>query len=131
MPIVVRDTTYELPNSDGRNGVTGAEIDAVEVHFGVDWFDLMATLDREDKDEDGKPIQQPPSRPGCTRNRAVYAIAWVAMHRVDPAVTLDSVMADYAANELQFVSEEPAKKGKAAALPTPAGDEATEPAVTS
>lgn len=133
MPIIVRDTSYPLPNADGRTGPTGAEIDAVETHFGVDWYDLMATLPSDDdKDEDGKPKPPPVNRPGCTRNRAIFAIAWIAVHRMDPTVTLGALMTEYGRDEIRFVSDDkPARKAKATEVPTLAGDEAPEPAATS
>ena len=62
-----------------------------------------------------------------------YALTWIAMHRTDPAITLADVMKTYGRNEIAFVAdpETPAKKAKATAVPTPAGDEGTESAVTS
>lgn len=128
MPLIVRDTSYELPGSDGRTGPTGAEIDTIETFFGVDYYDLMAMLTSQAPDG-----PKPPARPGCTRNRAFYALAWMAMHRVDDTATLAAVMEEYGRDELSFQSGEPtpAEEAKGDEVPTPAGDEATESAATS
>lgn len=123
MPLIVRDTPYELPGSDGRTGPTGAEIDVIETHFGVDYFDLMNMLTPA---KDGEPVKRVE---GCTRNRAFYALAWMALHRQDDTVTLEHVMAEYGRDELRFTPDAPKRKSKA--VPTPAGDEGTEPAATS
>lgn len=127
MPLIVRDTSYELPGSDGRTGPTGAEIDVVETHFGVDYFDLMDML-TPPKDDVPRPAPR-----GCTRNRAFYALAWMALHRQDDSVTLADVMSEYGRDELRFVAEAaaPGEEAAAAEVPTPAGDEDTEPAATS
>jgi hypothetical protein len=126
MPLIVRDTPYDLPGSDGRTGPTGAEIDAIEMHFGVDYFDLMDMLTPPKKGAKPKPVVA-----GCTRNRAFYALAWMALHRQDDSVTLADVMAEYGRDELRFLADDPAPGEQAPDLPTPAGDEDTEPAATS
>lgn len=120
MPLIVRGTSYTLPKQDGRSGPTGSEIDAIETQFGVDYYDLMSVLMA-----DGDTV----AKKGCTRNRALYALAWLTMHRVDTAVTIAGVMDEYAADELNFTEdEEPAPQPD---LPTPADDVNTESAATS
>jgi hypothetical protein len=126
MPLIIRETAYDLPGSDGRTGPTGAEIDAIETHFGVDYFDLMDMLTPSKDDDAPRPAPR-----GCTRNRAFYALAWMALHRQDDTVTLADVMSEYGRDELRFVADAPTPGAQVPDLPTPAGDEATEPAATS
>lgn len=127
MPFIARGTSYPLPKEDGRTGPTGSEIDTIETHFGVDYYQLMSML---------APVEEgatpPPVRPGYTANRALFALAWLAMHRADPSLSIADVMDEYATDEFSIVDDDiPANKGKAAEVPTPAGDEETEPAATS
>lgn len=126
MPLIARGTSYAMPKEDGRTGPTGSEIDTIETHFGVDYYELMSMLTPV---EDGE--QPPAARPGYTRNRALFALAWMAMHRADPSLTITAVMDEYATDEFDIVEDRPAKKGKGAEVPTPAGDEETESAATS
>jgi len=101
MPIEIRGTTYALPKmEDGRSGPTGIEIDVIETFFGVDYQDLMALLVPE---EEG--AAAPIAKKGCTRNRALYSMVWIAVHRVDGASTIEDVMA-YGMDELNFTTED-------------------------
>lgn len=127
MPFIARGTSYPLPKEDGRTGPTGSEIDTIETHFGVDYYELMSVL--QPLEEGATP---PPTRPGYSRNRALFALAWLAMHRANPALSITDIMDEYATDEFDIVdAETPATKAKATEVPTPAGDEETEPAATS
>ena len=97
MPLSVRGTTYAIPYDDGEKGVTGGELATIEDAFGVrDALLLLQLLGKDDAEIAGMP-------PGYTRWRAAYALAWIAMHRQDPAVSLAGVMDEYAADEFTLV----------------------------
>ena len=102
MPLIIRGHVYPLPKEAGRTGPTGTEIDIIESHFGVDYQDLMATIAPADPKKKGEPA---PFKSGCTRNRALWSLAWLCIHREDASATISSVMDSYGMEELEFSSE--------------------------
>lgn len=80
MPIKVQDKTYPLAGQGDEPSVTGAEIIAIEDHFGVDGLVLIASL------ADDKP------RRGYSQTKAMYALAWVGMTRGGETVSIDDVL---------------------------------------
>jgi|GEM_PF-6520711 len=109
MPLKIREQLYPVPGEDDVKRLTGSELDVIETHFDVDGLALMRVLAAPN----AKRVT------GISRNRAMFSLAWVVLHRADASVSLQSVMDEYAVDEFEVVDgDKPAPKGrKAVAVP--------------
>lgn len=95
MLLRIKDKTYPLPGDNGQQGVTGAELVAIEDHFkGLDGMELLTSA-----------FTGGAAATGYTRVKGLYALAWVAMSRGGEIVSLADVLNDYAVEDLQFEDE--------------------------
>lgn len=101
MKFVLDGVEYPAVKDAAYGGATGIEVDTIETHFGVFYDDLMSQL-ADDK-------IRPKAKPGCTPRRAYFAYAWLAIHRVNPEVTIGSLMAQRSFGELSdsIVNDDP------------------------
>ena len=95
MPLTLRGTTYPLPGEGEHSTFTGRELMAIEDEFGLDALQLMSSLAA-----DAKP------QPGYTRAKAFFALAWSAVHRVDPTWTLARFLNEVALDEIDVAEEQ-------------------------
>lgn len=94
MPLTLRGTSYPLPGESGQPSMTGRELIAIEDEFGLDALQLLSSL--------GDDAQL---KPGYTKSKAFYALAWVAVHRVDKAMTLPRFLDDVALDEIDIAED--------------------------
>lgn len=95
MPLVLRETRYPLPGEGHEQSITGRELIAIEDAFGVDALTLLSSLSPDI-----------PERPGYTRSKALFALAWVAVHRVNKDMTLDAMLDTVSVDELEIEADE-------------------------
>lgn len=94
MPLKINDKTYKLPG-DGLQGVTLAEVVAIEDHFrGLDGWTLLGVADGSGD-----------AAAGYTRVKAIAAWTWIAMTRAGEVLSIADVLNDYAVNEILFEEE--------------------------
>ena len=109
MPLTLRGITYPLPGEGEHVAFTGRELTAIEDEFGLDALQLLSSFVADAK----------PQR-GYTRVKALYALAWCAVHRVDSSWTLAKMLDEVALDEIDVTEE---------ANPTNAASSAAESAV--
>lgn len=91
MPIIVRDKSYPMPKENGSPAPTGKEIIEIENYFQLDGLGLLQTLSTETGNE----------RPGYTKVKAIYALAWICMSRAGEIVSIADVLDGYGIDEIK------------------------------
>ena len=91
MPLIIRDKSYPLPKENGSSAPTGREIIEVENHFGLDGLTLLGALSTEEGKE----------RPGYSKVKALYALAWICMVRAGEVVSIADVLDEYGIDEIK------------------------------
>ena len=90
MPLKIRDKSYTLPKENGTPAPTGREIIEIENYFQLDGMTLLSSLSLEEGKE----------RPGYTKAKAVYALAWICISRAGEVASIDDVLRDYGIDEI-------------------------------
>lgn len=75
--------------------MTGRELVSIEDAFGLDALALLSALNPNTAE-----------RPGYTRGKALYALAWISKHRVDPSQTFDAFLDSVDLGQIDFEDEE-------------------------
>lgn len=91
MPIIIRDKSYILPKENGTSSPTGREIIEIENHFGLDGLTLLGTLSADEGKE----------RPGYSKVKALYALAWICMTRAGEIVSISDILNEYGIDEIK------------------------------
>lgn len=90
MALNIRGKSYPLPKENGTPAPTGREIIEIENYFQLDGMSLLAALSVEEGKE----------RPGYTKAKAVYALAWICMTRAGEIVSIADVLNEYGIDEI-------------------------------
>lgn len=89
--IKIGDKSYVMPKENGTSAPTGKEIIEIENYFsGLDGLTLLGTLSVEEGKE----------RPGYTKVKALYALAWICMIRAGEIVSLGDVLETYGIDQI-------------------------------
>jgi hypothetical protein len=91
MPLIIRDKSYPLPKENGSLSPTGREIIEIENHFGLDGLTLLQALSTEEGKE----------RPGYSKVKALYALAWICMVRAGEVVSISDILDEYGIDEIK------------------------------
>ena len=90
MPLMIRDKSYSLPKENGTSSPTGREIIEIENHFGLDGLTLLGTLSPDSTE-----------RPGYSKVKALYALAWICMTRAGEIVSIADILNEYGIDEIK------------------------------
>lgn len=105
MPLQIKDEVYAVPGEGSEPNVSGREIMNIEDALGLDGLSLLGLLASE--------TELHPN-PKYTRNKAIYAVAWICLVRSGKVLSLDNVLDTYTIGDFKFIGEDPKKAETAA-----------------
>lgn len=106
MKLSIKGESFPIPNQDGEKGPTGAELVAIEDHYGLDAITLLSVMA-------GGGEKLPAI---YTRTKAMYAMAWIILTRAGKVYSLQDVLNEFALDDFEMVEEEEEAKKEVANL---------------